>query len=477
MNADIDQGGFFNATGDAPLSAIGKYRVDGIIGRGAVGVVYKCFDPNICRPVAIKTLRREVLAHVDDPHALLQRFASEARAAGGCQHPNIVTVFDYVEQDDAPFIIMEYVSAGTLDNITHSRMLLPLHQVGEIMAQLLSALEHAHSKGVIHRDIKPANILCPAATSIKVTDFGVARFQDLGLTRGGGGALGTPNYMSPEQFLGRDVDGRADLFAAGVILFQLLTGTKPYTASDIPELMRKLLNQPPPPLGTLRPELPANLNNIVQTALARNPTDRFQSASAFASALMAALDSASSSQGTELIDLTRIPPRLPTDTSDSSRASLNRTMAERLTQDTLGQLEEKLARSIGPIARLVLVRASRETVDADQFLSHLTSHIRIPKEAEAFRSSAERWLRDDQGIAGAQLDAVISEAEVKEAIGYLLPIIGPVAKVIAEREARTAIGREDYYVHLARAIGDDKDRARFLKRHAPDSDVRRESGG
>jgi serine/threonine protein kinase len=464
-------------SGEPELSTIGKYRVDGIIGRGAVGVVYKCFDPNIHRAVAIKTLRREVLEHVDDPQGLLRRFASEARAAGGCQHPNIVTVFDYVEQDDAPFIIMEYVAAGTLDNITHSRMLLPLHQVGEIMVQLLSALEHAHSKGVIHRDIKPANILCPAATSIKVTDFGVARFQDLGLTRGGGGALGTPNYMSPEQFLGRDVDGRADLFAAGVILFQLLTGTKPFTATDIPELMRKLLNQAPPSLSVLRPELPSHLDDVLRKALARNPTDRFQTAAAFSAALSTALESASSSQGTNTIDLTRIPPRLPSDTTDSSRGTLNRTMAERLTQDTLGQLEERLARSIGPIARLVLVRASRDTCDADKFLTHLTSHIPAVPEAEAFRRSAERFLRDDQGVAGAQLEAVISESEVKEAIGYLLPIIGPVARVVAEREARTAIGREDYYTHLARAIMDDNERLRFLKRHVPEAGARQDPDG
>jgi serine/threonine-protein kinase len=280
--------------------------------------------------------------------------------------------------------------------------------------------------------------------------------------------------MSPEQFLGREVDGRADLFAAGVILFQLLTGTKPYTASDIPELMRKLLNNQPPSLSSLRPELPGHLDKVLQTALARNPTDRFQTASAFATALTAALESASSSEGSEIIDLTRIPPRLPGDTSDSSRGSLNRTMAERLTQDTLGQLEEKLARSIGPIARLILMRASRETGDADKFLSQLTAHIPAQKEAEAFRTSAERHLREDHGVAGAQLDAVISEAEIKEAIGYLLPIIGPVAKVIAEREARTAVGREDYYEHLARAIGNEADRARFLKRHLPDTAIRSE---
>ena len=183
---------------------IGKYRVDGVIGRGAVGIVYRGHDEQIDRPLAIKTLRHDVLSTVADRENLLRRFAAEARSAGRCLHPNIMTVFEYVEQDGSPFIIMEYVDAGTLENVISSGTILPVRQVGEIMVQLLFALDHAHAKGVVHRDVKPANILCPSASTIKVTDFGVARFDALGLTNPNGiGAIGTPNYMSPEQFLGR----------------------------------------------------------------------------------------------------------------------------------------------------------------------------------------------------------------------------------------------------------------------------------
>ncbi len=475
MNVDDtggNGGGFLGTDRDGTPASIGKYRVDGIIGRGAIGVVYKGFDPNICRAVAIKTLRREVLAGVDDQNGLLKRFASEARSAGRCQHPNIVTVFDYVEQDGTPFIIMEYVTAGTLENVTRSGTLLPLHQVGEIMVQLLSALGHAHEKGVIHRDVKPANILCPAATSIKVTDFGVARFQDLGLTQAGGGALGTPNYMSPEQFLGREVDGRSDLFAAGIILFQLLTGAKPFVAADIPELMRKLLNDAPPALATLRPELSVSLDQVMQKALARNPTDRYATADQFSSALIAALERAPALEAVQSVDLTRITQRQTGDLTESSKGSLNRTMAEKLTPATLGHLEETLARSIGPIARLVLAKASRETTDADKLLTRLSAQIPGAAEAERFRKAAEKWLREDQGIAAAQLDAVISELEIREATELLLPLIGPVAKLLAEREAKTAIGREDYYEHLARAIDNEADRTRFLTRRAKPGNTR-----
>ena len=460
-NAQPDGNPLLGAAGTAAPPAIGKYRVDGIIGRGAVGIVYRGYDSVISRPVAIKTLRREVLENVDDKEGLLARFSSEARSAGRCQHPNIVTVFDYVEQDNTPFIVMEYVAAGTLEAVTRSSTLLPLHQVGEILVQLLSALGHAHEKGVVHRDIKPANILCPAATSIKVTDFGVARLQDIGLTQAGKGTLGTPNYMSPELFLGREVDGRSDLFAAGVVLFELLAGAKPFTANDMPELMRKLLNQSPTPLSSFRPELSGHLDAVIVRALARNPTDRFQSAEEFSSALAAAVGKTEADKNVKPVDLSRIPRRAPGDQSDS-RGVLNRTMAEKLMPGTLGNLEKSLARSLGPIARLAISRASSETTDADMFLTRLASLIPESAEAKRFRDTAENWLREDQGIAGAQLDAVIPLQVVKETIELLRPMIGPVAKVIAEREAKTAVGVDDYYEHVARAIKNPQDQEKFL---------------
>ncbi|MBU2583603.1 MAG: serine/threonine protein kinase [Alphaproteobacteria bacterium] len=447
---------------DAAPETVGKYRVDDVIGRGAIGVVYKGFDPHICRAVAIKSLRSEVLEGVEDQAALLARFAAEARSAGRCQHPNIVTVYDYVEQDDTPFIIMEFVEAGTLERVTRSRTLLPLPQVAEVMAQLLAALGHAHDKGVIHRDVKPANILCPAATSIKVTDFGVARFQNLGLTRdGGGGAIGTPNYMSPEQFLGREVDGRADLFAAGIIMYQLLTGAKPYPADDIPSLMHKLLNEAPPPVSQLRPELPASLDALMTRALQRNPTDRFQSAEEFIREIESALQRASAAPS-ERIDLTSIAGQAASHANDASTSELSRTMAERLAPATLHGLEESLARAIGPIARVVLNREAKSATDPDRLIAALQTQIPGMDDAERFRKAAEVWLRDDRGVAGAQLSAVITEADKQQATELLLPIIGPLAQVIARREAATAIGLDDYYEHLARRIPSDEDRDRFL---------------
>ena len=287
---------------------IGKYRVDGIVGRGAVGVVFKGYDETIDRPVAIKTLRSDVFQDLSANREALARFAKEVRSAGRCSHPNIVTVYDYVEHEAAPFIVMEYLSAGTLDAVTRSGTLLPVPQVGEIMLQLLFALEHAHAQGVVHRDIKPANILCPTATTIKVSDFGVAHIETLDATRSSGlGSVGTPNYMAPERFLGNRADGRSDLFSAGVILFQLLTGAKPYIATDLTELMRKLLNQPPPPLSSFRPELSGHLDAVLVRALARNPTDQFQTAEEFSAALVAAVGKTEADKNVKPVDLSRDP--------------------------------------------------------------------------------------------------------------------------------------------------------------------------
>ena len=451
------------------ITRVGKYRVDGLIGRGSVGVVYKGYDGQIDRPVAIKTLRLDILSGVSDRDNLLKRFSTEARSAGRCVHSNIVTVFDYVEQDDTPYIVMEFVDAGTLENVINSGTMLPLRQIGEIMVQLVSALEHAHSKGIIHRDVKPANILCPTATSIKVTDFGVARFDATNLTNSTGlGAIGTPNYMSPEQFLGRPVDGRSDLYAAGVILFEMLTGAKPFVARDLPELMRKLLNDKPPRLSTLRPGRWRDLDAVVQRALARNPGDRFQTGGEFIDALNIAIE-AEGSDNQPSLDLTAISLAPKTKISPAqSRLPQNsgidhsKTMSVRLTSETLGAMELALARFIGPIARVVLKKASEEATDPETLLSSLSAQIPVESEARYFRQLAERTIGADTGIGRLQLDAMISNADADAAHVALLPIIGPIARVLVKRIAQKAMGHEDYYQMLAEYIPDEAQRITFL---------------
>lgn len=441
--------------------SIGKYRVDEIIGKGGFGIVYKGFDPNICRAVAIKSLRSEILAEFDDQPALLARFAAEARSAGRCQHPNIVTVFDYVEQDEAPFIVMEYVPAGTLQNVTRARTLLPLPQIAGMMSQLLSALGHAHDNGVVHRDIKPANILCPTATVIKVTDFGIARLENFGLTRDGGAAIGTPGYMSPEQVLGREVDNRSDLFAAGVILYQLLTGNKPFTADNLPSLIHKLLHEPPAPVCDVRTDLPKPLGSVVERALAQQPKDRFQTAADFATAIDLALKDADIDD-TESIDVTNLVTVIEGEPKDGSSGDLGLTMSERISADTLHKLEESLARSIGPIARVLLAREARESSDPDKLIEALGRQIPSQAEAERFRKSAEACLKGDRSVTIAAVGVVISEADRHEAAELLKPIIGPVARILVDRTATTAINPDEFYRSLAEKISEDAEREKFL---------------
>jgi serine/threonine-protein kinase len=445
---------------DAIPARVGKYRIDHVIGRGAMGIVYKGYDEQIDRPLAIKTLRQDIISDFDDSEGFLKRFANEAQSAARCLHPNIVTVFDLVEHEHRPYIVMEYVNAGTLEDVIRSGTLIPIRQVGEVMAQILLALDHAHSKGVIHRDIKPSNILCPSAASIKVTDFGVARLDSLDLTNPQGlGAVGTPNYMAPERLLGRAADVRADLFSVGVILYQLLTGSKPFIAFDLPELMRKLLNEMPPSIMTLRPELWTEIDAVVKKALARNPDDRYQSAERFVEGLSAAIE-ARPHDNRIPVDLTELSRTSSRD--DANAEELNASLATKLSSSAADALSRSLAHWLGPVARVIVRQALQETSDIDSLVACLSRHIKADADIAQFRQAAEKLLREDLGMASAFAQETISDAEIKATINTLVPAIGPIARHIVIREARTAVGRDDFYRRLADRIPDEHEKSRFL---------------
>ena len=449
--------------GDGFPDRVGKYRIDHVIGRGAIGIVYKGYDELIDRPLAIKTLRPEILNDVDDSEGFLKRFTTEAQSAGRCLHPNIVTVFDLVEQERRPYIVMEYVNAGTLENVIQAGALIPIRQVGEIMAQILLALDHAHSKGVIHRDVKPANILCPSAASIKVADFGVARLDSLDLTKPSSlGGVGTPNYMAPERFLGRPADVRADLFSAGVILYQLLTGAKPFVAFDLPELMRKLLNEVPPSVMTLRPELWSEIDAVARKALTRNPEDRFQTAERFVEALNAAIE-ARPNDNLLPLDLTKLSRPAVKDTTPSPGPErLSLTMADQLSASAIDALSSSLARWLGPIARFIVKQALQKTTDIDMLVASLSRQIKSDVDIALFRQAAEKLLREDLCASSVRAQETIADHEIKAAIDALIPVIGPVAKHLVRREALTAVGRHDFYRRLADQIPEERAKARFL---------------
>ncbi|MBL8487956.1 MAG: serine/threonine protein kinase, partial [Rhodocyclaceae bacterium] len=266
-------------------SKLGKYEIRRELGSGAMGIVYEGWDPAIGRRVAIKTVKREQLdrAEVEE---VLARFRREAQAAGRLSHPNIVPIYEFGEDGGTSFIAMEFIEGRELKDHFDDEERFPLPRVVAIMEQLLAALDHAHKNGVVHRDIKPANIILLAEGTVKVADFGIARIESSNLTQAGA-VLGTPSYMSPEQFMGQTVDGRSDLYSAGVILYQFLTGEKPFTGA-LTTIMHKVLNEEPPAPSILNVQVPRPFDALVKKAMAKRPDERFQSGREFAAALAAA---------------------------------------------------------------------------------------------------------------------------------------------------------------------------------------------
>ena len=261
---------------------IGKYELRRELGRGAMGTVYEGFDPVIGRSVAIKMLRSELF----EPHQLPDvraRFKREAQSAGRLAHPRIVTIHDYGEEHGTPYIVMEHIRGTDLGAELNRGARYSLEATLGILKQLLDALGHAHERGVVHRDVKPSNVFLLDDGSLKVVDFGIARVDASELTSPGG-MIGTPAYMSPEQFLGDPLDHRSDLYSVGVIFYQLLAGEKPF-AGPVTAIMQKVLREEPAMPSTLEPGLAAVWDRVIARAMAKNPEARYASAAQFAEAI------------------------------------------------------------------------------------------------------------------------------------------------------------------------------------------------
>jgi eukaryotic-like serine/threonine-protein kinase len=254
---------------------IGRYQVIERVGKGGMGVLFRGMDPVLDREVAIKLM---LVDFSDDEEQMRPRFYVEARAAAKLQHRNIVTVFEFAEEGNTPFIVMEFLRGTSLSARMVSPLPLSLDAKLDIIAQLCDALHYAHLQGVVHRDVKPANVFLLTDGTVKLLDFGIAKMTTSTLTRQGD-VLGSASYMSPEQVRGSDtVDGRADIFSVGVVLYELLTGRKPFDADQPTATIVKILNEDPTPIESLAPELPAQLVAAVNRALAKNPDDRFATA-------------------------------------------------------------------------------------------------------------------------------------------------------------------------------------------------------
>lgn len=272
---------------------IGKYEIQGVLGRGGMGAVYKGFDTAISRAVAVKTIAKASLDAGELAH-LLARFRHEAQAVGRLAHPRIVQIYDYGENDELAYIVMELVNGKTLQEHLTQQANYDLREVGEIIRQLLDGLGHAHSAGVVHRDVKPSNIMLNNEGNIKISDFGIAHTESSDLTQHGD-VLGTPHYMAPEQFLGLPIGVPTDLYAAGVIAYDLLTGTKPFVGTTV-TVMQQVLNQRPADPSSRNPNLSPLMDQVLQRALAKKSEERFQSAREFADAFQVAIEASLGAQ-------------------------------------------------------------------------------------------------------------------------------------------------------------------------------------
>ena len=265
---------------DVPMTMLakaGRYEIVGELGRGAMGVVYKATDPVIGRTVAVKTIKLSAEGTGLTRPELLARFQTEARAAGLLTHPNIVVVFDAGEEDGLYYITMELVEGRSLQALLDDGHSFPLPRVLRIMEQACSALQFAHERNVVHRDIKPANLMLTGDDTVKVTDFGTAKILQFGTIQQTAHVMGTPSYMSPEQVKGRAVDGRSDIFSLGVMLYEMVTGEKPFPGQNITTVIYKIVNEEPIPPKQVNPSVHPGISAVVMRALAKDPDTRYQS--------------------------------------------------------------------------------------------------------------------------------------------------------------------------------------------------------
>lgn len=489
---------------------IGRYRLEGMLGQGAMGTVHRARDTLIERTVALKTVRRDA-GDATREHEIIERFRMEAQAAGRLMHPNIVAVYDYGETDEVAYIAMEFVDGTALSALLGERAT-PLPRALDWFGDLMTGLDYAHAHGVVHRDIKPANLLVTRDGRVKISDFGIARLESSTLTQIGT-MLGTPSYMSPEQFRGDPVDGRSDLFSAGVVLYQMLTGQRPFTGATA-AVMQQVLNHTPAPPSSLNPALPAAFDAVVMQALAKAPEERHASARAFRQALDAALRDASDADATVFAAVAGAAPDDATILAPPA-AAVSATWAEGAAQRSRGgtsagtgmgtsasmpawlleaapDLEDVLTRQIGPMARLLLRRVAQTAPDFDALTGALLEHIPSPQARAMFEqqvtairtrhlpptASVTSTRRPRGGTASRTRPRTVAPTAAPAPVVFItaedaarfVPVlalaIGPIAAIVVKRALREPCSRDAFAARLAEHIEDEAARARFLAQAA-----------
>ena len=368
---------------------IGKYEIIDVLGAGGMGTVYRARDPTLERIVAVKLLHRR-FGPTPGSDALWNRFRTEAHAVARLHHPTIVSVHDFSDTDPAgAFFVMEYVDGRPLKDYLHRDVRLGLGQTFELMSTLLDGLGYVHAQDIVHRDIKPSNLLVTREGRLKITDFGIAKVGALQQTQLGM-IIGTPEYLAPEQYTRDYIDPRCDLYAAATLFFQLLTGRPPF-AGTVPEIMYQVCHVMPAAVSTVDPSVPALLDPVLATALAKDPDDRFQSAWHFCEAIK---------QARKALGLSAAPPqRLATaapatilTTSPAKKTGLSGWVEETrgVKAETLERTTRILIRFIGPVAAALVKRAAPAARDETDLYSRLAERITDATERERFLTEVRR---------------------------------------------------------------------------------------
>jgi tRNA A-37 threonylcarbamoyl transferase component Bud32 len=413
-----------------------------------MGSVYKAHDPVIGRDVAIKVVHTEALDE-ETRREYLIRFRAEAQAAGRCNHPAIVAVYDVSADGERPFIVMELVEGPSLRGVLRDPVTRARTDCLAVIRDVLEGLAFAHAQRVIHRDVKPANILLSRDGRAKIADFGIARLDE-GRATGAGAMLGTPNYMAPEQIIGGAVDHRADLFAVGVMLYEVLTGGLPFVGRNLNETVLRLASPEPADLAPVAASHPAYMP-LLSKALAKRPAERFASASEFAQALQAVRGDAPATAATVVLPAAE----------------------RRFDPAALGEIERSLARFVGPMAHLIVARAAEQAPSREDLLATLAKSLARPQDAAQFLREhsvrieprlAERTSGTATFSGTAARTTAVSPELLAAAESALAFYLGPIARVLVAQASGAAPSAADLTERLAQHIRRPEDAAQFRRR-------------
>ncbi|MFC1664980.1 serine/threonine protein kinase [Pseudomonadota bacterium] len=461
----------------ANLTKLGRYEISGVIGKGAMGVVYKGKDPSIDRTVAIKTIHP---FHLESENGaeLLERFKREAQAAGQCQHPNIVTIFEFDHDQGIPFIAMEYIKGNELRQIQKKPDLLDDSHKLKFVSQVLEALRYAHNRDILHRDIKPANIILLEGGSVKLTDFGIARLSGSDITQTGF-IVGTPSYMSPEQIRGERLDQRSDLFSVGVVLYEILSGKKPFAEEDATATIHAVLHKEPPSPCEINPRLSKAIEPLVKQSLHKDREQRFDNASEFIDAINEACQISLRDDNVEATEVLALPitvvlPTVKASTKLSPIAQPTNETGQTWHPSVLQKIEENLTSYIGPLAKRITTQTSLKASSLNELLETLSMQIPEGNERSEFlsRFNFSRVESEPIGVSQSNVSmptgtseissSGITQGEFNHIEQSLTFYVGPLARILIKQNSSKARSREELCSLLALHISDPDDKAEFL---------------